>query len=64
MTPEQVKAKFQAEGRSIASWAEENGYPRIEVYYILNGQRKGKWGRGHEIAVKLGIKPEPPKSRI
>jgi gp16 family phage-associated protein len=55
-TPEQVKREFHAQGRTFAEWARANGYNAHEVYFILNGQRKGKWGRGHDIAVALGIK--------
>ena len=56
MTPEQLKTKFRREGRTFSGWARENGYKPYEVYLILNGQRKGLYGRGHEIAVALGLK--------
>jgi gp16 family phage-associated protein len=56
MTPQEVKAKFRAQGMTIAAWAKAHGYTRQDVYFILNGQRKGLWGRGHEIAVALGLK--------
>ena len=30
---------------------------RHSVYLVLNGQYKGKYGKAHEIATKLGMKP-------
>ena len=57
MTPEQVKAKFKNKGKTIKEWAESHGYTAHEVYLVLNGQNKARWGKGHEIAVKLGLKP-------
>lgn len=56
MTPEQVKAKFQREGKTFTEWARENGYRLNHVYLVLNGGVKAKYGKGHEIAVKLGLK--------
>lgn len=58
MTPNEVKEKFAREGKSFSDWAKEHGYRRNDVYRVLNGQSKNKRGLGHEIAVKLGLKPE------
>lgn len=58
MTPEEVKAKFQREGKTFTEWAQEHGYRRTDVYRVLNGLSKAKRGLGHEIAVKLGLKPQ------
>lgn len=57
MTADQVKAKFQREGKTFAAWARDNGYSRHSVYLVLNGQYKGKYGKAHDIATKLGMKP-------
>jgi gp16 family phage-associated protein len=56
LTPEQVKAKFAAEGKTFSAWAEERGYSRFDVYRVMNGSTKGRRGKGHKIAVELGIK--------
>ena len=56
MTAEQVKALFRRQGITFTHWARENGYPRSEVYRVLNGQTKANYGQSHEIAVKLGLK--------
>lgn len=56
MTPEQLKSKFAQEGRTFSDWAKQNGFARRDVYLVLNGQNKARWGKGHDIAVKLGLK--------
>lgn len=56
MTPEQLKKKFEREGRSFADWARAHNYSVVAVYRVLNGFTKAKRGQGHEIAVKLGLK--------
>lgn len=60
MTPEQVKRRLRQQGKTISAWAKESGYPRQEVYRVLNGQSKAYYGQAHEIAVKLGIKESTP----
>jgi gp16 family phage-associated protein len=66
MTPQQVKANLRAQGLTITQWAEKNGYPRAAVYRVLNGVEKGTFGRSHNIAVDLGLKPrvDSPKSAV
>ena len=56
-TPDQVKADFEAIGKTVAAWALQHGYEPQEVYKVLNGQAKCKRGKGHDIAIKLGLKP-------
>jgi gp16 family phage-associated protein len=56
MTPEEVKAAFAKRGETITAWAKQHGYTREEVYRVLNGQSKARYGKGYEIAKKLGLK--------
>lgn len=56
ITVEQLKAKMLLEGRTIKQWANDNGYDFNTVYKVVGGTRKGIYGVGHEIAVRLGIK--------
>ena len=65
LTPEQLKAQFNREGKTFTGWARDNGYRVHAVYLVLNGQSKCLHGKGHEIAVKLGLKPavQPATSR-
>lgn len=55
-TPEQIKKDFLANGTTISGWARKNGYTPRQVSLVLNGQIKGNYGRGHDIAVALGLK--------
>lgn len=59
MTPEKIKQSHRSRGITFTQWAKDNGYTRNEVYRVLNGQAKAYYGRAHEIAVKLGMKPNP-----
>ena len=56
LTPEEVKAQFQQRGLTFTQWAKDNGYRLNEVYRVLNGQAKARYGNAHAIAVKLGLK--------
>jgi len=58
-TPAQVKAEFNANGITVSKWARDRNWKPREVSLVLNGQVKGHYGRAHDIAVALGIKPNP-----
>lgn len=58
-TPDQAKARLRAQGKTSADFARENNFPAWAVYRVLNGVDKANYGRAHEIAVKLGMKPAP-----
>ncbi len=51
-----IKEQLYAQGTTVKSWAEKHNYPVTEVYKVLNGERKGLYGRSHEIAVAIGLK--------
>ena len=55
-TPQQVKQRLRNEGKTIKQFAIEQGFPVVQVYRVMNGTIKGTYGRGHEIAVALGLK--------
>ncbi|RJF63356.1 DNA-binding protein [Rhodopseudomonas palustris] len=59
MTPRKIKARFEAEGVSLAEWARARGYNYRTVVAVLNGRLSGKRGVSHKIAVELGLKAEP-----
>ncbi|MCC4259209.1 DNA-binding protein [Pseudomonas aestusnigri] len=58
LTPEQVKQRFKQRGITVKTWAEENGFRTNAVYRVLNGIDKAYYGKGHKIAVALGLKAE------
>jgi len=57
MTPDQIKHRFRQRGETFSQWARDNGYSVNKVLRVLNGFDKGHYGKAHEIAVKLGLKP-------
>lgn len=60
----QVKARFKAEGITIAQWARQHGFSVVMVYRVLDGKVKGAWGDAYKIAVALGLKKRPPVTRF
>ena len=56
-TPDQIKQRFRQRGQIFSQWARDNNYPVNKVLRVLNGFEKGHYGKAHEIAVKLGLKP-------
>lgn len=56
LTVEKLKENFAKEGKTLAQWARENNYKPRDVWLVVGGQNKARYGRGHEIAVKLGLK--------
>lgn len=55
-TPKQVLAEFDRTGTTVSGWAAEHGHKPSLVFEVLAGRVKGKRGKGHVIAVQLGIK--------
>ncbi|PAT34945.1 DNA-binding protein [Vandammella animalimorsus] len=62
MTPQQIKEQFRARGQSVGQWADAHGFPRDVVYRVLNGRAAGWRGQTHEVAVALGLKPNPTQA--
>ena len=56
---EHVRSGFAARGESVRSWAMTRGFSPRMTSAILNGDRKGLRGKGHKIAVALGLKDGP-----
>lgn len=54
-----IKKDLQDQGITINDWAIANKFPPAEVYKVLSGERKGLYGRAHEIAVAIGLKEKP-----
>ncbi|HEY9990350.1 TPA: DNA-binding protein [Neisseria meningitidis] len=56
LTADELKENFAKNGQTLAQRARENGFKPRDVYLVIGGQRKGNYGKGHEIAKKLGLK--------
>jgi len=59
LTAEQVKTNLRAQGLTVKAWAEQNNFDYDTVSKVIQGVRKGNYGRGHKIAVALGLKATP-----
>lgn len=55
---DRVCAAFVERGETVADWARAHGFEPPQVYAVLAGRNKGRFGRGHAIAVALGLKAE------
>jgi gp16 family phage-associated protein len=58
MNGQQVKRKLWSQGSTLARWAQENGYTARLVSDVVRGVNRATYGKGYEIAVKLGMKSE------
>ncbi|MCZ4341540.1 hypothetical protein O4H52_08005 [Sphingomonadaceae bacterium G21617-S1] len=54
-----ARRKIAAMGLTVSDWAAREGYSRRLVYKILDGRSKCLYGRGLEIANKLGLRDGP-----
>lgn len=55
---EAVKADIIKSGKTYEQVSNEIGYPRWLISRVLNGEVKAKYGKAHDCAVALGIKPQ------
>ena len=55
-TAKQVLAEFDRTGTTVSGWAKSHGHKPSIVFEVLAGRVKGKRGKGHVIAVQLGLK--------
>jgi len=55
-TAREVRTWFYDQGLSVTDWARDHGFPRQAVYAVLSGKSRCTRGRGHQIAVALGMK--------
>lgn len=56
LTKEQVYDRLYAQGLTVKSWAEQNGYEYCQVLSVTTGRNKATRGLGREIAVKIGLR--------
>ena len=52
----EARDEFHRSGKSVKTWAMENGVSIALTYKVLAGERRCLRGQSHKIAVKLGIK--------
>lgn len=54
--PEEVREEFNRQGQTIKKWASRHGFTPQSVIKVLDGRSKCLRGKGHKIAVLLGMK--------
>ncbi|MDR1063031.1 MAG: DNA-binding protein [Azoarcus sp.] len=64
MTPKEVRDAFHARGETVRSWALKNGFDPACAYRLLNGRAAGWRGKTHQVAMALGLKPQPEKTEV
>ena len=58
-TVEQVKEELKRKHGSVKAWSIKNGSDPVDVSRVMRGVNKARFGRGREIALKLGlVEPE------
>lgn len=50
-----IKHRLRQQGHTLKSWAEANGFKYRNVSEVLRGNRRGNYGEGREIRLKLGL---------
>lgn len=59
-TAKQAKAYLRRNGLTVPRFAQLHGFKEKAVYRVLNGEIKGLYGDGYEIALALGMKAPDP----
>jgi gp16 family phage-associated protein len=47
--------RLREDGKTVAAWAAENGFPLRAVRAVISGHNKGHYGQARRIALALGI---------
>jgi gp16 family phage-associated protein len=55
-TPEQLKAHLKEQGITMLAYSKQRGVDYILTSKLINGSIKGRYGKAHEAATKLGLK--------
>lgn len=57
-TSNEVKHRLRQQGHTLKSWAIANGFNYRDVSDVVRGVRRGHYGVGRDIALKLGLNPD------
>lgn len=59
LSSEEVKEQLREQGKTLKQFAIDHGFEPNDVYRVIGGSRKALYGKGHQIAVALGMKLKP-----
>lgn len=51
----QIKHNLRKQGHTLKSWSEANGFKYRDVSEVIRGIRRGNYGTGRDIRLKLGL---------
>jgi gp16 family phage-associated protein len=54
----QIKHRLRQQGYTLKAWAEANGFKYRDVSDVVRGVRRGNYGVGRDICLKLGLNPD------
>lgn len=57
-TANQIKHRLRREGKTLKSWAQENGFSYRTVSDTVRGLRKGNYGECRDVRQALGLPVE------
>lgn len=55
-TPQKIREQIQRDGISLAQHCRNVGASYHHAVLVMNGFTKGRYGKAHDAAVKLGLK--------
>lgn len=58
-SPKQAKQWLRRQGKTVRAFCREHGLDEQAAYEVLSGRQTGHFGKAHQAAVALGIKPDP-----
>ncbi len=53
-----IKHLLRKQGHTLKSWAETHGFKYRDVSDVVRGVRRGNYGVGRDICLRLNINPE------
>ncbi len=54
-TPNEIKHRLREDGKTLRSFAKENGFKYRTVSDVVRGIRKGNFGEGRKVRIALGL---------
>ena len=54
-TAGEIKHRLHQQGKTLKSFAKEHGFAYRTVSDVVRGIRRGNYGQGREVRIKLGL---------